>query len=69
MLKFKYEVKAISFPDIKAFQAYLNEMGNKGYELIQWQQVFNVLPVLDKVQDIIEKLNVIITWKIENHDS
>lgn len=39
MLKFKYNVDAGSFMSIKEFEAYLDRMGNAGYELVSYKQV------------------------------
>lgn len=39
MLKFKYTIDGGNFSSIEEFQAYLNRMGAKGYELVQWQLV------------------------------
>ena len=70
MLKFKYSIDAGNFSSIEEFQAYLNRMGAKGYELVQWQlentgfygRISGTLPN-------ISPLPVIITWKIDDHDS
>lgn len=36
MLKYKYIIDSGNFSSIEEFQAYLNRMGKKGYELVQW---------------------------------
>lgn len=61
MLKFKYIFDSKNFSDMEAFQKYLNEMGTKGYELVQWDLVNASLGAAI--------LSILITWKIEDHDS
>ena len=68
MLKFKYEIDCKNFLNIEAFQEYLNTMGKKGYELVQWQLV-NFVNCLTKIQPTSDTLSILITWKIEDHDS
>lgn len=60
MLKYKYIIVKRDFPDLKAFQKYLNRKGAEGYELVQWQFANKGFG------DI---LRIHITWKIEDHDS
>lgn len=72
MLKFKYIIDSENFSSIEAFQEYLNRMGAKGYELVQWQLVnVSFLTFNNTIQPISNTatLPVLITWKIENHDS
>ena len=68
MLKFKYIIDSGNFSSIEEFQAYLNRMGKNGYELVQWQLV-NFVNCLTKIQPISNVLSILITWKIEDHDS
>lgn len=68
MLKYKYVIDSGNFSSIEAFQAYLDRMGKKGYELVQWQLV-NFVNCLSKIQPTSDTLSIIITWKIEDHDS
>lgn len=68
MLRFKYIIDSGNFSDIKAFQEYLNRMGKKGYELVQWQPV-NFVNCYSTVQPTSNTISIIITWKIEDHDS
>lgn len=68
MLKFKYIIDSGNFSSIEAFQEYLNRMGNKGYELVQWQLV-NFVNCCSKIQPTSGTLSILITWKIEDHDS
>ena len=68
MLKFKYEIDCKNFLNIEAFQEYLNTMGKKGYELVQWQLV-NFVNCCIKIQPTSDTLSILITWKIEDHDS
>lgn len=68
MLKFKYIIDSGNFSNIEAFQAYLNRMGKKGYELVQWR-VVNFINSCITIQPISNTLSIIITWKIEDHDS
>lgn len=68
MLKFKYIIDSGNFSSIEAFQEYLNRMGNKGYELVQWQLV-NFVNCCRKIQPTSDTLSILITWKIEDHDS
>lgn len=67
MLRFRYLIDSGNFSDIKAFQEYLNEMGKKGYELVQWQLV-NFTNCYSTVQPASNTISIIITWKIEDHD-
>ena len=68
MLKYKYIIDSGNFSSIEEFQAYLNRMGKKGYELVQWQLV-NFVNCLTKIQPTSDTLSILITWKIEDHDS
>ena len=68
MLKYKYVIDSGNFSSIEQFQAYLNRMGKKGYELVQWQLV-NFVNCLTKIQPTSDTLSILITWKIEDHDS
>ena len=68
MLKFKYIIDSGNFSSIEAFQEYLNRMGKKGYELVQWQLV-NFVNCCSTIQPTSNTLSVLITWKIEDHDS
>ena len=68
MLKYKYVIDSGNFSNIEAFQEYLNRMGNKGYELVQWQLV-NFVNCCSKIQPTSDTLSILITWKIEDHDS
>jgi hypothetical protein len=68
MLKFKYIIDSGNFSDIKAFQEYLDRMGKKGYELVQWQLV-NFTNCYSTIQPTSNTMSIIITWKIEDHDS
>lgn len=68
MLKFKYIIDSGNFSSIKEFQAYLNRMGAKGYELVQWQSV-NFVNCWGIIQPVSNTLSIFITWKIEDHDS
>ena len=68
MLKYKYIIDSGNFSNIEAFQEYLNRMGNKGYELVQWQLV-NFVNCCSKIQPTSDTLSILITWKIEDHDS
>ncbi len=43
-------------------------MGKKGYELVQWQLV-NFVNCCSKIQPTSDTLSILITWKIEDHDS
>lgn len=70
MLKYKYIIDSKNFSDMKAFQEYLNKMGKKGYELVQWLLVNTGFYVCNSgTLPNISPLPVIITWKIEDHDS
>ncbi len=70
MLKYKYLIDAGNFTNITEFQAYLNRMGKKGYELIQWQLCdINTMSLEYRSQPVNGILSVLITWKIEDHDS
>lgn len=68
MLKYKYVIDSGNFSSIEEFQAYLNRMGKKGYELVQWQLV-NFVNCCIKIQHTSDTLSILITWKIEDHDS
>ena len=68
MLKFKYIIDSGNFSSVEAFQEYLNKMGKKGYELVQWQLV-NFVNCCSKIQPTSDTLSILITWKIEDHDS
>ena len=68
MLKFKYSIDGGNFSSIEEFQAYLNRMGAKGYELVQWQLV-NFVNCCSTIQPTSDTLSILITWKIEDHDS
>lgn len=68
MLKYKYVIDSGNFSSIEEFQAHLNRMGNKGCELVQWQLV-NFVNCLTKIQPTSDTLSILITWKIEDHDS
>ena len=67
MLKFKYIIDSGNFSSIEEFQANLNRMGAKDYELVQWQLV-NFVNCLTKIQPTSDTLSILITWKIEDHD-
>lgn len=68
MLKYKYVIDSGNFSSIEEFQAYLNRIGKKGYELVQWQLV-NFVNCCIKIQPTSDTLSILITWKIEDHDS
>lgn len=68
MLKYKYVIDSGNFSSIEEFQAYLNRMGKKGYELVQWQ-LANFVNCCSTIQPISNALSILITWKIEDHDS
>ena len=68
MLKYKYIIDSGNFSSIEEFQAYLNRMGKKGYELVQWQLV-NFVSCYSTIQPASNTISIIITWKIEDHDS
>ena len=68
MLKYKYIIDSGNFSSIEEFQAYLNRMGKKGYELVQWQLV-NFVNCCSTIQPTSDTLSILITWKIEDHDS
>ena len=67
MLKFKYIVDSGNFSSVEAFQEYLNTMGKKGCELVQWQAV-NFVNCYSTIQPTSNTISIIITWKIEDHD-
>ena len=70
MLKYKYVIDSGNFSSIESFQEYLNRMGKKGYELVQWQLVnTGFRACYSKIQPISSILSILITWKIEDHDS
>ena len=70
MLKFKYIIDGGNFSSIEEFQAYLNRMGAKGYELVQWKLVNTGFTAFNsQIQPISNVLSILITWKIEDHDS
>lgn len=66
MNKFKYIIDAGVFVSIKEFQAYLNRMGDKGYELVSYRQV-DKLYLLSKhcIGTAYDELYFEICWKIE----
>lgn len=68
MLKFKYIIDSGNFSSIEEFQAHLNRMGAKGYELVKWQFV-NFVNCCSTIQPTSDTLSILITWKIEDHDS
>ena len=68
MLKFKYIIDSENFSSIEELQAHLNRMGAKGYELVQWQLV-NFINCCSTIQPTSDTLSIVITWKIEDHDS
>lgn len=68
MLKYKYVIDSGNFSSVEAFQEYLNKMGKKGYELVQWQTV-NFVNYYSMIQPTCNTISIIITWKIEDHDS
>lgn len=68
MLKFKYIIDSGNFSSIEEFQAHLNRMGAKGCELVQWQLV-NFVNCCSTIQPTSNTLSILITWKIEDHDS
>lgn len=70
MRKFKYIIDGGNFSSMEEFQAYLNRMGAKGYELVQWQLINTGFTVYNnQIQPISNVLSILITWKIEDHDS
>lgn len=70
MLKYKYIIDSGNFSNIEAFQEYLNRMGKKGYELVQWQLVNASFMALNSIiQPVSNALSIFITWKIEDYDS
>lgn len=70
MLKYKYVIDSGNFSNIEAFQEYLNRMGKKGYELVQWQLVdTSFITCNSRVQPVCNTLSILITWKIEDYDS
>lgn len=70
MLKFKYIIDGGNFSSIEEFQAYLNRMGAKGRELVQWKLVnTGFMAFNNQIQPISNVLSMLITWKIEDHDS
>ena len=68
MLKYKYVIDSGNFSSIEEFQAHLNRMRKKGYELVQWQLV-NFVNCCSTIQPVSNTLSILITWKIEDHDS
>lgn len=69
MLKYKYIIDSGNFSSMEAFQEYLNRMGKKGYELVQWQLVNAGFMSLNSIiQPVNNALSIFITWKIEDHD-
>ena len=68
MLKYKYVIDSGNFSSIEEFQAHSNRMGKKGYELVQWQLV-NFVNCFSTIQPTSNTLSMLITWKIEDHDS
>ena len=71
MLKYKYVLDSRNFSDVEAFQEYLNKMGKKGYELVQWQliDIGGFMAFNNRLQPVGNVLSILITWKIEDHDS
>lgn len=70
MLKYKYIIDSGNFSSIEEFQAHINRMGAKGYELVQWQLVnTGFWACNNRIQPIGNVLSILITWKIEDHDS
>lgn len=70
MPKYKYIIDSGNFSSIEEFQAHLNRMGKKGYELIQWQLVnASFITCNSMIQPFSNVLSILITWKIEDHDS
>ena len=70
MLKYKYAIDSGNFSSIEAFQEYLYRMGKKGYELVQWQLInTGFMAYNNQIQPISNVLSILITWKIEDHDS
>lgn len=69
MLKYKYVIDSGNFSSIEAFQEYLNRMGKKGYELVQWQLVNTSFTAYNSIiQPASNTLSIFITWKIEDCD-
>lgn len=69
MLKYKYIIDIGNFSSMETFQEYLNRMGKKGYELVQWQLVNAGFMSLNSIiQPVNNALSISITWKIEDHD-
>lgn len=69
MLKYKYIIDSGNFSSMETFQEYLNRMGKKGYELVQWQLVNTDFISLNSIiQPVNNALSIFITWKIEDHD-
>lgn len=69
MLKYKYIIDSGNFSSMETFQEYLNRMGKKGYELVQWQLVNAGFMSLNSIiQPVNNALSIFITWKIEDHD-
>lgn len=68
MLKYKYVIDSGNFSNIETFQEYLNRMGKKGYELVQWQPV-NFINCNSMIQPTSNTISIVTTWKVENHDS
>jgi hypothetical protein len=69
MIKYKYIIDSGNFSSIEEFQAHLNRMGAKGYELVQWQVVNFINCCSTTIQPTSDTLSTFITWKIEDHDS
>lgn len=70
MLKYKYVIDSGNFSSIEEFQAHLNRMGKKGYELVQWLLVNTGFYVCNSgTLPTSDTLSILITWKIEDHDS
>ena len=70
MLKFKYSIDDGNFSSIEAFQEYLNIMRRKGDELLQWQlDNASFITCNSMIQPFSNTLSILITWKIEDHDS
>lgn len=70
MLKYKYVIDSGNFSGMEDFQEYLNRMGKKGYELVQWQLInTGFMACNNRIQPVSNVLSMLITWKIEDHDS
>lgn len=70
MLKYKYVIDSGNFSSIEAFQEYLNRMGKKGYELVQWRLInTGFMACNNRIQPVSSVLSILIAWRIEDHDS